>query len=214
MIPECNEEINLSTQELHVLSELDSRQFGFLKLASPEQTKKRALVLKAIKYLERMLMQAQSQKERDYCGSKHESMCESSEKAQGVPEDPKDVVKQEPEDYPDEEMTDCQPPKKPKLEELDNKIVDVEMKSVDNHEDIKEKCKDSSLQSFEDASKDINIDPRTYCKLGHFHLLLEQYPKALSAYQKFYSLKSDHWKDTAFLYGLGLVYFHYNAYRW
>lgn len=26
-------------------------------------------------------------------------------------------------------------------------------------------------------SKDINIDPRTYCKLGHFHLLLEDYPK-------------------------------------
>lgn len=23
----------------------------------------------------------------------------------------------------------------------------------------------------------INIDPRTYCKLGHFHLLLEDYPK-------------------------------------
>lgn len=27
------------------------------------------------------------------------------------------------------------------------------------------------------SSKDINIDPRTYCKLGHFHLLLEEYPK-------------------------------------
>lgn len=27
------------------------------------------------------------------------------------------------------------------------------------------------------CSKGINIDPRTYCKLGHFHLLLEDYPK-------------------------------------
>lgn len=26
-------------------------------------------------------------------------------------------------------------------------------------------------------SKDIAIEPRTYCKLGHFHLLLEDYPK-------------------------------------
>lgn len=26
-------------------------------------------------------------------------------------------------------------------------------------------------------SGNINIDPRTYCKLGHFHLLLEDYPK-------------------------------------
>lgn len=28
-------------------------------------------------------------------------------------------------------------------------------------------------------SKDINIDPRTYCKLGHFHLLLEEFPKGI-----------------------------------
>ncbi|EAL39547.3 AGAP008505-PA, partial [Anopheles gambiae str. PEST] len=52
------------------------------------------------------------------------------------------------------------------------------------------------------------------CKLGHFHLLLEDYEKALSAYQKYYALKADHWRDVPFLYGLGLVYFHYNAFRW
>ena len=27
------------------------------------------------------------------------------------------------------------------------------------------------------AGKEINIDPKTYCKLGHFHLLLEDYTK-------------------------------------
>lgn len=27
------------------------------------------------------------------------------------------------------------------------------------------------------AQKEINIDPKTYCKLGHFHLLLEDYAK-------------------------------------
>lgn len=27
------------------------------------------------------------------------------------------------------------------------------------------------------AEKTINIDPKTYCKLGHFHLLLEDYAK-------------------------------------
>lgn len=37
---------------------------------------------------------------------------------------------------------------------------------------------------------------------------------AMSAYQKFYSLKGDYWKDASFLYGLGLVYFHFNAYQW
>lgn len=36
------------------------------------------------------------------------------------------------------------------------------------------------IQIEESVPKDeniINIDPRTYCKLGHFHLLLEDYPK-------------------------------------
>lgn len=27
------------------------------------------------------------------------------------------------------------------------------------------------------ARRDICIDPKTYCKLGHFHLLLEDYAK-------------------------------------
>ncbi|XP_046992331.1 histone demethylase UTY-like isoform X2 [Schistocerca americana] len=96
-----SDDINLTNQELQVLSELDSRQFGFLKLNTPEQAKKKELVLKAVKYLERMLVQAQNQKER----SKH-----------------------------------------------------IE--------------KDDTL-----IQKEINIDPKTYCKLGHFHLLLEDYAK-------------------------------------
>lgn len=37
---------------------------------------------------------------------------------------------------------------------------------------------------------------------------------AMSAYQKFFDLETDHWRDTAFLYGIGMVYYHYNAYRW
>ena len=28
-------------------------------------------------------------------------------------------------------------------------------------------------------SKEISIDPKTYCKLGHFHLLLEDYVKGV-----------------------------------
>lgn len=28
-----------------------------------------------------------------------------------------------------------------------------------------------------DADKEINVDPKTYCKLGHFHLLLDDYEK-------------------------------------
>ncbi|CAI5670584.1 lysine-specific demethylase 6A isoform X3 [Oreochromis niloticus] len=58
------------------------------------------------------------------------------------------------------------------------------------------------------------VDPDIFCQLGHFNLLLEDYSKALSAYQRYFSLQSDYWKNAAFLYGLGMVYFHYNAFQW
>ncbi|XP_054265858.1 histone demethylase UTY-like isoform X2 [Macrosteles quadrilineatus] len=141
------DEINLTPQELQVLSELDSRQFGFLKLNSPEQSKKKELVVKAVKYLERMLVQAQEEKERNKTQKKDESANKATE-------------------------------------------------------------------SSESDIKEISIDPKTYCKLGHFHLLLEDYSKAMSAYQKFFNLKPDYWKDANFLYGQGLVYFHFNAFQW
>ena len=32
----------------------------------------------------------------------------------------------------------------------------------------------------ESHDKGIDIDPKTYCKLGHFHLLLEDYPKGVA----------------------------------
>ncbi|KYN04760.1 Lysine-specific demethylase 6A [Cyphomyrmex costatus] len=140
------DDINLTPQELQTLSELDSRQFGFLKLNSPEQAKRKALMVRAIKYLERMLVQAQAEKQR-------------------------------------------------------------------RKADSTKACSDDSKEN-EDEDKGISIDPKTYCKLGHFHLLLEDYSKAMSAYQKFYSLKGDYWKDASFLYGLGLVYFHFNAFQW
>ncbi|XP_058147756.1 lysine-specific demethylase 6A-like isoform X2 [Dasypus novemcinctus] len=58
------------------------------------------------------------------------------------------------------------------------------------------------------------VESDFFCQLGHFNLLLEDYPKALSAYQRYYSLQSDYWKNAVFLYGLGLVYFYYNAFQW
>ncbi|XP_037676690.1 histone demethylase UTY-like [Choloepus didactylus] len=58
------------------------------------------------------------------------------------------------------------------------------------------------------------VESDFFCQLGHFNLLLEDYPKALSAYQRYYSLQSDYWKNAVFLYGLGLVYFYYSAFQW
>lgn len=38
---------------------------------------------------------------------------------------------------------------------------------------------------------------------------------AMSAYHKYYNdAETNHWKDANFLYGLGLVYFHFNSYQW
>nr|XP_057906540.1 histone demethylase UTY-like isoform X1 [Doryrhamphus excisus] len=71
------------------------------------------------------------------------------------------------------------------------------------------RCYDSLILKAEGK-----VEPEVFCQLGHFNLLLEDYPKALSAYQRYYSLQPDYWKNAAFLYGLGMVYFHYNAFQW
>lgn len=42
------------------------------------------------------------------------------------------------------------------------------------------KIEESTADKDDPFSKDINIDPRTYCKLGHFHLLLEDYAKGMN----------------------------------
>ena len=56
-----NEHIVLSVNELQIIGELESRQFGFLKLNDEENSIKKAAALKAIKYLERVLVQANLQ---------------------------------------------------------------------------------------------------------------------------------------------------------
>ncbi|XP_008198595.1 lysine-specific demethylase 6A isoform X2 [Tribolium castaneum] len=134
------DDISMTAQELHILSELDSRQYGFLLLHQPENEKKRELVLKAVKYLQLMVVQARRQQ----------------------------------------------------------KVQD-----------------ENEPNNYQQISKKISIDPKTWVKLGHFHLLLEEYRKALSAYQMFYKVQAEnHWMDPTFLYGLGLVYFHFNAFQW
>lgn len=44
-------------------------------------------------------------------------------------------------------------------------------------ETVESSGEDNAKATVVEESKGINIDPRTYCKLGHFHLLLEDYPK-------------------------------------
>ncbi|CDW58958.1 lysine specific demethylase 6a [Trichuris trichiura] len=60
-------------------------------------------------------------------------------------------------------------------------------------------------------------DNRMLCeialKLGHFNLLIHDFFKALSAYQFCFEFKQEPWKDAAFIYGLALVYFHFNVHK-
>uniref|UniRef100_A0A182QBY3 Uncharacterized protein n=1 Tax=Anopheles farauti TaxID=69004 RepID=A0A182QBY3_9DIPT len=217
MIPESGE-FSVSTQELQALASLDSRQYGFLKLSAPENLKKKALVLKAVKYLERMLIQAYNQKKAH----------DDEDKTKENPPEASGGVKIKEES----EIQLCDDAGVTTIDEsLPAEIMSTEGTDVSKTsssaagDEIKMESDDSAKAvPVEDGAaeeekrtsnedKDINIDPKTYCKLGHFHLLLEDYEKALSAYQKYYALKQDHWRDTPFMYGLGLVYFHYNAFR-
>ena len=102
-----DDEITLSTTELQVISELDSRLFGFVKLNEEQHARKKGIARKAIQYLERVVVQAHLQESR-------------------------------------------------------------------RKEEQKEE------------RKGFVVDPKTYVKLGHLHLLLEDWSKALSAYQKYF----------------------------
>lgn len=102
----------LTTVELQVLSELDSTQFGFVRLNEESNARKKTLVLKAIKYLERFIVRSRERQRR--------AAAEPNNNGKNRPNE---------------------------------------------------------------------VNPTLYCKLGHLHLLLENFSKALSAYQTFFRLK-------------------------
>jgi histone demethylase len=97
-----DDKITLSTTELQIISELDSRLFGFVKLNEEQHAKKKEIARKAIVYLERVVVQTHLQ------------------------------------------------------------------------------------ESLTENRKGFVLDPKTFVKLGHLHLLLEDWNKALSAYQKYF----------------------------
>uniref|UniRef100_A0A674EWH4 [histone H3]-trimethyl-L-lysine(27) demethylase n=1 Tax=Salmo trutta TaxID=8032 RepID=A0A674EWH4_SALTR len=59
------------------------------------------------------------------------------------------------------------------------------------------------------------VEPELFCQLGHFNLLLEDYAKGemMPLLLSPPSLTPSP-PNAAFLYGLGMVYFHYNAFQW
>uniref|UniRef100_A0A673X9L9 [histone H3]-trimethyl-L-lysine(27) demethylase n=1 Tax=Salmo trutta TaxID=8032 RepID=A0A673X9L9_SALTR len=63
---------------------------------------------------------------------------------------------------------------------------------------------------------DGKVEPELFCQLGHFNLLLEDYAKGemMPLLLSPPSLTPSPPCNAAFLYGLGMVYFHYNAFQW
>lgn len=83
-----------------------------------------------------------------------------------------------------DEKSDSQPEiQAVKTETAENEDEGTKESSRDNPSDSTDKpikIEESVADKDDPYSKDINIDPRTYCKLGHFHLLLEDYAKGMS----------------------------------
>lgn len=46
-------------------------------------------------------------------------------------------------------------------------------------QEVKERKKEIGNHEIEEIKETVDIDPKTYCKLGHFHLLLEDYAKGI-----------------------------------
>lgn len=191
-----------------------------------------------------MLIQVQQQRERDRLDEedKKELAIEGeSAPAKASETETKNEEKIDDEKVKETSVDEKKDEKNEEKQEKDEKTEqnDVEMKEVDESEGgavVKVENCESSTENVEteNQEKNLTIDPRTFCKLGHFHLLLEDYAKgkfypnfynfhrkltnfchlALSAYQKYYKLCPEYWRNCSFLYGLGLVYYHFNAFRW
>ncbi|KAG8136453.1 hypothetical protein E2320_005035 [Naja naja] len=81
--------------------------------------------------------------------------------------------------------------------ELDGRRSGLENALVkDQAADLGGVCKEEAIGCYESLilKAEGKVESDFFCQLGHFNLLLEDYPKALSAYQRYYSLQSDYWK--------------------
>ncbi|XP_074657406.1 histone demethylase UTY-like [Tubulanus polymorphus] len=210
VVEECviSVEGGLTAEQTKLILELDSRQFGFIKLEDGKETTKKELLEKAIKHFEEILIA--SQKERE---------AEEMEKKRNKTEVAAETSKTE----DNGQQPQVAPPSEPAEKTKQCDKTDAARTDDDDEEDTSEREK---LRR--------KMEGRIYCCLGHLHLLMGNYIRgnnrcawmaynlpffiqwnlALYAYQKFYKLESDHWKDINFLYGVGLVYYHYNAFPW
>ncbi|XP_035212282.1 lysine-specific demethylase 6A-like isoform X2 [Stegodyphus dumicola] len=228
--------ISLTPEELEILAEIDSSLYGFLKLNVPENAKKKALILKErttfilaeachvyarFKEAPNLVLREslaspatpireergiwQPRGGRSVDGRVRHACCDEAVKC----------LERVLINHHQNKENDLSSSNKKQIEKISEKMSAIRTSDPlpDNENSWSSQSVLKSVKSTEEQSN-VEIHIKIYSKLGHFNLLLEDYPKALSAYQKFYCLNDDHWKNSAFMYGLGLVYFHYNAYHW
>ena len=82
------EPVTLTIGDLQVLSDLDSKQFGFLVLTEDGNAKKKAIVLKAINYLERVIVRTR-EKARAKANQQDENVRSNPNSSQLADVDPK-----------------------------------------------------------------------------------------------------------------------------
>lgn len=129
-----------------------------MKLNDPQHAKKKALVLKAIKYLERLIIHSnRSLSKQSPPSSTTPNACEAKLK----------VIKQEPlsTDTPVSINSSIVNPTTTLDETITSLTDDVSREAL------------VSSEGRTNKDPSVDIDPKTYCKLGHFHLLLEDFPK-------------------------------------
>lgn len=116
-------------------------------------------------------------------------MKEITESAEVKVEDKKDVEMTSPKQAPGESEANTNEstptPSTPAAEVTTKTEEKASAKQPEQQEGTEQSAAEQSSEPIkieENAQEDdpaniINIDPRTYCKLGHFHLLLEDFPK-------------------------------------
>ncbi|XP_037958466.1 histone demethylase UTY-like, partial [Teleopsis dalmanni] len=200
-------EDDLTLEEIQLITDLDSRQYGFLNLSLPENSHVRTLIQRAVKILQGIILTARHrEEEKKVRAEKSETIHIDPTEASS----PKVEIKIEllDEDSKKENITGSGSATATALTETEQDV-----KKEQEDKEVEEINKNNILNE-NGTEEELSVDPKTYCKLGHLHILLEEYDEALSAYQKYFELYPKNWKDTNFLYGLGMVYFHFNAYKW
>ncbi|KAH7965839.1 hypothetical protein HPB49_011384 [Dermacentor silvarum] len=139
MLPESDKVVTvpLTPQELAILAEVDSRLFGFWKLNTPENFKRKALILKGVRHLEQVLIAHHQRSKRPQGGDADTTGPASAGTVPAL--DP------------------------PMDHSGSDGVISV------GHDRM-------SFQASTPAAPK-EIDPKTFCKLGHFQLLLEDYAK-------------------------------------